>query len=337
MNERTLAILRTLYEEHGFVAGPRMSTGLGISRSAIWRHIQHLRGQGYRIESAPNRGYRLVASPDAPTAADIEAARAGCRLGARVVSRATIDSTNRLGIELAEAGEPDGTLVIAEHQAGGRGRMTRSWHSVRGQSITMSVILRPRIAPVRVPQLSLVTAIACAKAIETECALAVQVKWPNDLYINTRKVAGILCDLRAEMDCLHFLVLGIGINVNIPRNAFPPECRETATSLTVETGEVVNRARLVVRILEELEEACDVWLASGLPAFIGAWRQRSLYRGRRVTADTGGREPLQGVIRDLRHDGALLLETDGGEIRPLYSGDVSLQGMAGGKNTNAEC
>lgn len=324
MNDRTVDILRILSAADGFVSGGNMCKYLGVSRAAVWKHVQQLRDLGYRIDSAPNRGYRLCGVPDTPTAAGIEAARAGCRLGSRVVPRESTESTNRLATDLAETGAADGTLVLSERQTGGRGRLARSWHSAPGQSLTFSLILRPDIAPLRVPQLSLVTAIAIARAIESAPGIEVQVKWPNDLYVGGRKVAGILCDLRAEMDRLHFLVLGIGINVSVPRDSFPAECTETAASLRDFTEQEINRGQLILRILDELESAFEVWLTGGLAPFREAWRERSLFRGRQVMVDTGHGSPLRGIVRDLRTDGALVLETEDGEHRPLYSGDVSL-------------
>lgn len=332
MTSWTVDILRILRAADGPVSGTALCARLGISRTAVWKHITALREHGFEISSAPRRGYTLVSAPDVPFAAEIQSARSGCRLGSSVIYLSETDSTNRVGIERAEAGAVDGTVVLAEHQTSGRGRLQRRWHSAPGQGVAMSVILRPRVEPLRVPQLSLVAAVACARTIESTCAGdRVQIKWPNDLYVASRKVAGILCEMRAEMDRLEFLVLGIGVNVNLEHDQFPPELAGSATSLSEATGRRIRRVPFLHALLDELESAYESWLTDGLAPFLDAWRERSLFRGRRVAVDTGAPRPLEGTVRDLREDGALLLETDSGDLRALLSGDVSLHNARPGQ------
>lgn len=317
-------ILRFLLRAEWPVSGEKMCQQLGVSRAAVWKHVGRLREQGYRIDSAPRRGYRLISTPETPVAAEIEAARADCFFGCRVTYLAAVDSTNRAATQLAEGGAPAGSVVLADAQTAGRGRLARSWFSPPGRNAYLSLILRPPIPPVRVPQLSLVAAVACARAMETVCGVAPRVKWPNDLYVDGRKVSGILCDMRAETDQLAFLILGIGINVNIAPHEFPEEIAEFATSLSAACGKRVNRVRLICELLDALELAYDEWMENGLAGFRDAWRERSLLHSRRITVEGPDGRTREGIVEDLGDDGALLLRTPDGRKEALYAGDVHL-------------
>lgn len=299
-----------------------LSRELAISRSAVWKHIRSLRGHGYEIESSPKKGYRLTAvSPRLLQGEIREGLRTG-RLGRQeIVIFAETDSTNTQAKTLAASGAPEGTLVIAESQSGGRGRKGRDWFSPLGQGVYLSMILRPRISPVQAPRITLIAGIAAAEMItDLFPGLDVHIKWPNDILLGGRKIAGILTEISSDMDEVGFVVCGIGINVN--GRVFPNEIKTIATSLSLETGGTVDRSRLVRGFLEAYEKWYDTFLAGRSDLIIARWKTLSKTLGSRVSVDgPGGR--ITGIARDLDRDGSLLVEDLFGNVHPVFSGDVA--------------
>jgi BirA family biotin operon repressor/biotin-[acetyl-CoA-carboxylase] ligase len=241
----------------------------------------------------------------------------------RIVWYAEVDSTQRIARELARDGAEEGTCVIAEAQTAGRGRLGRTWHSPAGLNLYTSIVLRPVAEPTAVPQLALVAGIAVAAAIRAETQLPAQLKWPNDVLIDGRKVAGILTEMEAEVERVHFVIAGIGVNVNAPARAFSPELRATATSLAIAGGRRVDRAAVTARLLVELEERVARFASGGFAALRAEWEALSCLTGRPVTVTAAdGQTP--GQILGIADDGALRLATASGEAR-IVAGEVTLR------------
>lgn len=323
MKEAILEVLRRHPGE--YLSGEELSRGLGVSRTAIWKHIQALREAGYQIDSQPRRGHCLLAVPDLLYPEEI---RAGGRLGlfGREIHYLTeVGSTNETARSLAEEGAPEGTIVLAEIQTGGRGRLGRMWVSPFGKGIWMSLILRPPIAPPAAPHLTLAAAVAVARAVREVTGLPAGIKWPNDLLVNGRKVCGILTEMKAEVDAVHYIVVGIGINVNLRAEDLPPDVRELATSLMMELGAAVPRVRLAREVLSRLSELYSLYLQEGFPPVREAWKEMNITLGKRVKVSSTWDE-YHGTAVDIDNEGALLVRGEDGQQRRFYAGDVTLRG-----------
>jgi BirA family transcriptional regulator, biotin operon repressor / biotin---[acetyl-CoA-carboxylase] ligase len=317
--ERILERLRS--SPRSWTSGQCLSRELSLSRSAVWKHIRSLRREGYEIDSAPRKGYRLAASSSRLLPWEIRAGLMTEVLGRReIVFFTETDSTNTRAKALAASGAPEGTLVIAECQTGGRGRKGRTWFSPRGEGIYLSVILRPCISPVQAPSMTLIAGIAAAEMLAEEFpGLDVHIKWPNDILAGRRKVAGILTEISADMDEVAFVVSGVGLNVNA--RVFPSDIRDIATSIALETGASADRAHLVRRFLESYERWYRVFLAQGTGPVLDRWKSLSRTLGNRVVVDgPGGR--IEGIARDVDRQGGLMVEDDEGLLHPVFSGDV---------------
>lgn len=318
-------ILRLLSEQAGgYVSGEALARRLRVSRAAVHKHIASLRAEGYQIESVPRLGHRLLAVPDRVTAAEVRAGLTTALLGRLVEYRTSVGSTNDLAKELARAGAPEGLLVIAEEQTRGKGRLGRAWSSPPGVGIWMSVVLRPPLPPREAAPLALCAAVAATEAIRSVTGAAAGIRWPSDLVIGERKVCGILTEMEAEWDRIEFAVVGIGINVNTPPEAFPPDLAATATSLWAATGSPVPRAPLVRAVLTRLEAAYRELLAGRLQALLDRWRECSVTLGRtvRVRPTAVGQPELMGVAEAIDPDGALIVRLPDGERRRVLAGDV---------------
>jgi len=315
-------ILR-LFHAHpeGFVSGAEISQHLGVSRTAVWKHIRALREAGYAIEAVTSRGYRLRETPDLLLAAEIQAGLSTRVVGRRMQCFASVDSTNLRAAELAEQGGEDGTVLIAEEQTLGKGRLGRSWASPRGVNLYTSLLLRPAIPPLTAPQLTFVAALAVVEAISRTSTLTASVKWPNDVLVNGRKVAGILSEMRAESDRVHYVILGVGVNLNMTRDQFPAELRYPASSLLIEGGRAVSRSAFARCFLEAFEAFYRRFLDEGFDAIRPDWDACCAMVGSRVRVDQESRV-LAGEIVGLNEDGSLLLRSDDGRLHNIYAGDV---------------
>jgi BirA family biotin operon repressor/biotin-[acetyl-CoA-carboxylase] ligase len=323
MDRKILELFRS--RPGGVVSGEALSSLLGVSRTAIWKHIKTLKSLGYRIEAVPSRGYRLVASPDILTPAEVTAGLAVRRVGTHVVCFRETVSTNTVASQLAAEGAAEGTVVLADAQTGGKGRLGRRWESPPGVNVYCSVILRPPISPLHSPQLTLLSAVATAEAIERTSGLVPAIKWPNDILVNGFKVAGMLNELSAETERVDYLILGIGVNVNMERDQFPGDLRHPASSLALEAGRAVERIPFVQSLLVSLDRLYDEYLRNGFPPVRDAWLARSAVMGRRVKVDTGS-GIVFGTVEGIDEIGALLLKTDGGSLERVLAGDVSVVG-----------
>jgi BirA family biotin operon repressor/biotin-[acetyl-CoA-carboxylase] ligase len=315
----------TLLRRASVVSGEALSSTLGISRAAVWKHVEALRAEGYRIESQRARGYTLAGAPDRLIPAEIERHLTTERFGRRLECFETIDSTNVYAARLAREDTPEGTLVLAERQTRGRGRLGRSWVSPARMNLYASFVLRPRLAPADAPQLALAAAVAVARALAPLAAAAevpVAIKWPNDCLLDGRKVAGILTEMDAEVDRIRSVVLGIGVNLNAPARAFPPELRETATSVLLATGTRVDRPRFAAALCATLEAVYDRVVRDGFATIASEWESYSCLTGREVTVDCSGRRST-GTVRGIDPVGRLVLDGANGEER-IMAGDVSI-------------
>ena len=210
---------------------------MGLSRAAVWKRVHRLKAQGYVIEGSPRRGYRLLAVPDKLLPEEVLQGLKTRVFTGPVHHFETLDSTNDLAKELAVQGAPEGTVVVAEAQTGGRGRLGREWDSPPGVGLYVSLVLRPMLPPMELPQITLTTAVAVVRAVRRVAGVAPGIKWPNDLLLNGKKLGGILTEMETESDRIRHVVVGLGLNVNNP--GFPPELAATATSLTLTAGRSV--------------------------------------------------------------------------------------------------
>lgn len=316
----TQLVLEMLLESGpDFASGEALSGKLGLSRTAVWKVVNALRDRGYAIEAVPSRGYRLVRVPDRLTALEIVPLLETHDLGRTVHAFDSLPSTSELAFRLAGEGAEHGELVVAEQQTAGRGRRGRSWASPPGKNLYASLVLRPELPPQRAPELTLLAAVAVAEALRGE-GVEASIKWPNDLQVGGRKIAGLLTELSAEADRVHFVVLGIGVNLNAGPSDFPPDVAELATSVMRVLGRRVNRAAFVARLMKVLEQWLDTHEQEGFGPVRARWRALSSTLGLEVLVKAERRE-LRGVAEDIDLDGALLLRTGDGLERVL-AGDV---------------
>ncbi|MDK2820594.1 MAG: BirA family transcriptional regulator [Clostridia bacterium] len=320
--QQVLEFLRNHQGE--YVSGEEMSRILDISRTAIWKHIQALRLEGYEIEAQTRRGYRLVSIPDCFYPDEVASGLKTSWLGRTLYYYDEVGSTNQIAKELADDGAQEGTVVITECQTGGRGRRGRTWLSPKGKGIWFSVIFRPRIATAQAPQITLMAAVAVTAAIRDETGLPAGIKWPNDILIGNRKVCGILTEIKAEIEAINYVVVGIGLNVNLEETEFSPEVRPIATSLLLELNRPVKRLPLFQRILYRLEQGYELWQEEGFAPIQKAWKEANVTLGREVQINSW-REVFKGVALDIDAEGALLVKGEGNDIRRFSSGEVSLR------------
>jgi BirA family biotin operon repressor/biotin-[acetyl-CoA-carboxylase] ligase len=309
----------------GAVSGAELSHQLGLSRAAIWARIEDLRSLGYDIEASPHHGYRLVSVPDVLHADDLIS-----RLGkTRTVGRdirvfAQTTSTNDVVEKLAADAVKEGIVVFAESQTKGRGRLGRKWVSPARKGLWFSLLLRPDLRPQETTRLTIVAATALRRAIESHTGLKADVKWPNDISVHGKKVAGILTELRAELDRVRYVIVGIGVDVNLNPGDFPADLRKTATSLKIETGAPVSRAELAVAILREMDHDYGRLAAGDFPGVAAEWEKYCTTLGQRVAIRIGDRQ-LRGRAESLGEEGALLVRTDHGHLERISGGDVTVE------------
>jgi BirA family biotin operon repressor/biotin-[acetyl-CoA-carboxylase] ligase len=323
MDRKLDALLYALTENMTIaVSGEKLARDLGVSHSTLARWVEKLRAAGAEIRGELFTGYRLTRIPDILLPQFIRPRLRTLRLGKTIYHFYSVDSTNAFVSRLIGHGSriPDGTVVIAETQTAGKGRMGRVWHSARESGLYFSLVLRPAIPSRLVPLLSLAVATALHDAIERLTGLDVDIKWPNDLLTGGRKAAGILAEAHGEIDRVSTVIMGIGVNVN--HSEFPPEISSIATSLRMASGRAQSRLELLTVFLELLEPLLTRFETEG-PAVIAAeWSSRSSFaQGRRIRVLDGART-LDGVTRGLNNFGALMLQTDTGGVEEIYSGHV---------------
>lgn len=310
-------IIHFLKQAQGYISGEEMSEELKISRAAVWKYIDQLRSEGYEIAAVPHLGYKLQTCPDRLLAHEIAFGLKTKTMAQNIVSLETAASTMDEAFRLGMEGAAEGTLVCAETQTQGRGRLGRRWVSPKAKGLYFSLILRPKFAPAQMAQMTLMTAVALATALHKSAGLALRIKWPNDLLVKGRKLAGILTESRAETDQIKFVVIGIGVNVNASESQLVPE----ATSLKIETGTTFNRIGVLQTVLREMETWYGRLKDGGFALVIEEWKKHSDTLQKRVrVSDAAG--VVEGTAFDLDKDGGLLIRQDSGLVVKKMAGDV---------------
>ncbi len=321
-------LLRELRTSTDYVSGQSLCEKFGVSRTAVWKVIGQLRAEGYDIEAVTNRGYRLCSYPDILSGVELMSRMNTEWAGRKVYFRKETGSTNDDAQYLAEEGMDHGSLVVAEKQTGGKGRRGRVWESPSGQNIYMSLLLRPDFSPDKASMLTLVMALAVADTIsQLHSELKVGIKWPNDILVGERKVCGILTEMNAEPDYIHDVVIGVGINVN--QMEFPAEIAETATSIRLAKGDHVDRAALILGIMEMFEYYYGIFAEhQDLSAMVHVYDGYLVNRGRQVRVlDPKGE--YEGEAEGINDSGALIVNLPDGSAKAVSSGEVSVRGIYG--------
>lgn len=309
-------------EKGNWVSGEYLSGKMGISRSAVWKQVSRLREAGYGIQSSPKKGYLLAELPEVLLPAEIDET-----LGTRVFGRkeiiysSEIDSTNMRARSLALQGAPEGTLVVAEKQTMGRGRLGRSWFSPFQTGIYASLILRPRLVPNEAPKITLLAGVSAAETLLAVASLDAGIKWPNDILVHGKKIAGILTETSMEMDAIQHVVVGLGLNVN--QRSFPGHLKGSATSLFMETGRPFERVVLLREFLRQFERCYDTFSRVGFEPIRKRWRELAVLLGKEVTVRMMDRT-FEGRAMELDRDGALIVKDRDGQSQRIYSGDIRI-------------
>ncbi|MEN6568332.1 MAG: biotin--[acetyl-CoA-carboxylase] ligase [Veillonellales bacterium] len=321
MRTRILQILRQRFGE--YISGEELSQQFGVSRTAIWKHIRELKQAGYDIEAHSRRGYCLRQAPDLLLPAEIRAGLQTTVFGREIHYFSVTESTNIAAKRLAAEGCPEGTIVVAESQQSGRGRLSRGWFSPFGKGIWLSIVLRPPFSPQDAPKCTLLAAVALNRAIRKVGRITCGIKWPNDILYQGKKLVGILTEMSAEMDAINYVVIGAGINVNVAQNDFPADLSPIATSVSAAAGQPVDRVILLCEILHQLELSYQTALQQGFEQILADWREQSITLGQTVDV-FGLNHNFSGIAQDIDGEGALLVKTADGIVRVL-AGDVSIR------------
>ncbi|WP_246476581.1 biotin--[acetyl-CoA-carboxylase] ligase [Salicibibacter cibi] len=315
-------LLQVLTEmQDGYVSGQQISDRLGVSRTAVWKHMEDLRKEGYVIEAIPRKGYQLKTRPETLSEAEIKAGLSTKSIGQTTFFKSKVTSTQTLAKKAYREGTPHGTAIVASEQTGGRGRMERPWQSPEQTSVSVSIVVKPDISIREAPQLTLVTAVAAAEALEQTTQLPVQIKWPNDIYINNRKVSGILTEMQAEADKMQMMIVGIGLNINQKQAQFPEELQEKATSLYVESEKEWPRAHILQALFISFEKWYDTWIENGFDYIRETWEKYAALYERPVKA-VQGNTTVVGHMLGINREGVLQLKDQQGKVHLIYSGDL---------------
>jgi BirA family biotin operon repressor/biotin-[acetyl-CoA-carboxylase] ligase len=317
--EKILNLLRSSCS--GFISGEELGRKCGISRTMVWKHIKSLEREGFGIEAVPSQGYKITTMPDILRESDIKPGHKTTTIGKKIQFLSEVASTNTLAMEMAADGTPEGTVVIAETQTGGKGRLGRKWISPKG-NLYLSAVLRPNIPMHKAPLITLTGAVAVASAIRTTCGLAAGIKWPNDILISGKKVSGLLTEMSAEQDSIRHIVLGIGVDVNMKMGELPPEVRSLTTTLAAEAGVQINRLVLLQQVLRDLERWYQKFLSNDADV-LEEWKRLNVTVGNRITVSGAG-EALGGLAQGVDRDGRLIVRLDDGTIRTVAAGDVTI-------------
>lgn len=319
-------ILKLLRERGDYISGQELCNKFGVSRTAVWKVINQLKEEGYGIEAVQNKGYRLKVNPDVLSASELKSRIQNKWAGKNIYYYEETGSTNTDAKRFGEEGAAHGTVVVADKQNAGKGRRGRAWQSPEGKDIYFTILLRPEFVPDKASGLTLVMALSVAQAIES-CGLEAGIKWPNDVVLNGKKICGILTEMNVETDYIQYVVIGVGINVNL--DVMPEEIKETATSILLESGKKMARAKLLQDVLERFEENYeryekDLSLANMMEEYNGYLVNRN--RQVRVLDPKG---EYEGTARGINEYGELLVETGDGQTVAVYAGEVSVRGIYG--------
>lgn len=325
MKEAILKLLKL--NKDTFLSGQYISDKFNVSRTAIWKCMNSLKEMGYEIESVPNKGYKLISSPDILTYEEIEPYLTTNTIGRNILYYKNVDSTNNKAKELAY-NSPEGTVVVSELQTTGRGRLGRNWYSPSDNGIYMSAILKPDVDPVNASKITQIAAAALCKSFNI-FEIKSYIKWPNDIIINNKKVCGILTEMDAELNQINYIILGIGINANMEKDSFPEDISTTASSLKIESGKHINRKELVSTILNNFEILYDEYLnKKNILSSIKICKDNSILLGKEIKIIKGN-ETLQGIAVDIDDDGLLIVKDKNNSLMKVLSGEVSIRGLNG--------
>ena len=319
-------ILNLLKESDDFISGQKISDDLGVSRAAVWKYINALKEEGYEIESISRRGYKFVSSPDVLTYEEIEKFLDTKYIGRKLVYLSAVDSTNNYAKNMA-SNKNEGTVITAEQQLSGKGRLGRDWTSPSHKGIYMSIILKPDLDPSKVAKLTLIGAAAVYKALK-DIGIQSQIKWPNDIVIDGKKVCGILTEMSCELNIINYIIMGIGINVNLDKDDIPKELKDKATSLKLVTKKTINRKGLLGLVLNHFEKLYEPFKKDlNLDEVIKICKENSALLGKEVHIIQGN-STRKGKAIDINSEGELIVKFDTG-IETIYSGEVSVRGLNG--------
>lgn len=319
MNKVRQHILARLSTADTAISGDVLAQELGISRAAIWKHMDALRKQGADIQSHVGQGYQLCSDFFNASTLQAQCAEHHC-IGKHIQHFDSLDSSNREAMRQAESGAKEGTVIFTDKQSAGRGRLGRTWHTT-GDALALSIILRPPLSPEKIPQLSLLTAVALQQALSQYCH-DIRIKWPNDLLINGAKVSGILTEMRAEPGLVHAVIVGIGINIKAPEQGWPSDISQTVSDLQSHHKQPISRLQCAISVLKSMEQWYSTYLKHGFAPIRDAWWQAHAASGQKVRVHDG-QSYIEGIAQALDDDGALLLTTQHGNQR-IISGELEL-------------
>ena len=320
-------ILKALKNSDTYLSGEQLSQKFGVSRTAIWKYIKQLREEGYEIESVTRRGYRLLQTADRITASEILSRNQASWVGKSIEYFEVTDSTNQRIYDFAEKGREEGLLAVAEEQTGGKGSRGRSWVSPPGTGIWMSLLLRPKVEPQKASMVTIVAALAMTKAMEKITGMEIRIKWPNDVVLNGKKVCGILTEMSAELEEIHYIIVGIGINANT--ESFPEDIQDRATSIYLESGKKVERAAFIAEFCVQFEQYYERFLEMGNLAFLKEEYESYLINiGREVKIIKKKEERVRKAL-GINELGELIVAKSDGTTEIIFSGEVSVRGLYG--------
>lgn len=316
------------------VSGEKISEQLGVSRTAIWKHIQALKDEGYQIESVQKRGYILREAPNRLYPQEINSCLQTKWLGRSVCYEDCVGSTNNVAKSLANAGCENGLLVVAEEQGAGKGRLSRGWISPHAKGIWFSVVLKPPFLPQEASKCTLLAAVAVVKAINSIKGVKAAIKWPNDILLNGRKLVGILTEMNAEFGHINYIVIGTGINTHGEPEDYPEDVRDIAISVADVAEEPVSRVQLLADILKNMEDLYELVCAEGFAPILSEWRKYSCTLGQEVKVIAPDMTYF-GTALDIDEEGLLIVRKTDGELEKVVAGDVSIRPASAQNNAYA--
>lgn len=326
MKEKIISLLKN--NKECFISGQKISENLGVSRAAIWKYINAIKEDGYKIESVSRKGYKLVSSPDILTFEEVKNYINGKYIGKELVHLDSVDSTNNEAKKYAIKNAKEGTVIISEEQTMGRGRLGRNWVSPKYKGIWMSIILRPDIEPMKISKITQVAAASVTLAMES-LGINAFIKWPNDIIMNGKKVCGILTEMSGELNKVNYVIVGIGVNANIEKDEFSDEIKEVASSLKVESHKSVDRKKLVGVILTKFEKLYNEFINEGnINNSIKVCKEKSILLGKNVRVLRRNEERKAKAL-DLNSEGRLIVQYENGQLEEIVSGEISIRGLNG--------
>ena len=306
-----------------FVSGQALSNKIRVTRTAVWKHVEKLRREGYIIVSTPSKGYRLIDIPDRLSASEIKRALNTKVIGREILIFDEVNSTNDIAMEMGAKGREEGLVVIAESQSHGKGRLGRTWISPKGVNLYLSILLRPDFSPLQASALTMMASVAAAEAITETTGLRAVIKWPNDILIEQKKVSGILTEMNAEEEKINYVVIGIGININMKKEDFPGNLRMPATSLMEYIGKKVERTKILCSLLESLDSTHEDLRNRGIMPLIIKWRSLCSTINKRIKVTLPG-EVISGVAEDITPEGGLVVRIGEESTKTIYAGDITI-------------